>query len=203
MLQMTFILYTAIPPIAYCWGHNRAGRSFLLNMTAENDDSHPLFNWSNTLREITPKRRFVSTSTMQGGDAALNFCHAYTACVADMASILWSVLFFANCFLSFSPHTDWAACSNSEFQCKKVKKSCEKCVKLGAQEYSDGQHCASDPQPVATMKNPRVKKLIRLGWYQIFSFVTVTNVYKWPLFYVSHNFLNLVCDSIHFCDSQN
>ena len=63
-------------------------------------------------------------------------------------------MLFANCFLSFFDPDGLG--SNSEFQCKKVKKSCENCVKLGSQEYSDGQHCASDSQPVATMKNPRV-----------------------------------------------
>ena len=156
---MAFIFYTAIPPIAYCWGHNRAGRSFFCKITAENDGSHPLLYRWNTLRENSLKRCFVSTSAMQGGDATLNFRHAYTSyslCCWYGFNTLECFCFSRTVFSHFLTQTDWAAGSNSEFQCKKVKKSCENCVKLGSQEYSDGQHCASDSQPVATMKNPRV-----------------------------------------------
>lgn len=46
-------------------------------------------------------------------------------------------VFLQTDFAHFAPHTDWAACSDCEFefQCTDDKQCCEKCAKLGLQEH--------------------------------------------------------------------
>lgn len=119
---MTFIFHTPIPPLAHCWGHNRTGRSFFCKITAENDGSHPLFYRWNTLRENSLKRCFVSTSAMQGGDATLNFCHAYTLhslCCWYGFNTLECFCFSRTVFSHFLTQTDWAVTVN--FSAKKSR----------------------------------------------------------------------------------